>query len=343
QCRIEGVELPIPLSILRSKKWQRRQLIQRIGWMLLTGGVAAGGYGLYKRYALKVFSCEVVKVNAKGEEIERKTHRVKYFTEKLADGVTLDLVYIPKGTFMMGTEASEIERLNQKYNVDYFSRESPQHEVTVPSFYMAKFPITQKQWQAIATQTDLKGERDLEPEPSHFKGDNRPVEQVTWHDAVEFCQRLSKLTGNEYKLPSEAQWEYGCRARTTTPFYFGETITGELANYDASETYAEESKGRYRGETTPVGSFPANAFGLYDLHGNVWEWCEDTWHDNYEGAPIDGSAWVDENDNDNHSRMLRGGSWSYYPWNCRAAIRLNHVPGYDNSNIGFRVVVLRRT
>ena len=178
---------------------------------------------------------------------------------------------------------------------------------------------------------------DLEPEPSYFKGANRPVEQVSWHDAVEFCARLSKQTGREYRLPSEAEWEYACRAGTTTPFHFGEMISTDLANYDGNDTYGSGSKGQYREQTTDVGSFPANAFGLYDMHGNVWEWCEDTWHKNYNGAPIDGSAWV--SNNENYSRLLRGGSWFFFPEFCRSAFRSNNDPGgWQLINIGFRVV-----
>jgi formylglycine-generating enzyme required for sulfatase activity len=123
---------------------------------------------------------------------------------------------------------------------------------------------------------------------------------------------LSKATGREYRLPSEAEWEYACRAGTTTPFHFGETITTDLANYNGNYTYGSGSKGQYRKQTTDVGSFPANAFGLHDMHGNVWEWCQDTWHENYNGAPTDGSAWVDENANQNRM-ILRGGSWYNNP------------------------------
>jgi formylglycine-generating enzyme required for sulfatase activity len=169
------------------------------------------------------------------------------------------------------------------------------------------------------------------------------VEKVNWYDAIEFCARLSKLTGREYRLPSEAEWEYACRAGTTTPFYFGETITGKLANYNASNTYADEPNGEYRKETTPVGQFPPNAFGLYDMHGNVWEWCADTWHDNYDGAPRDGSVWT-KNENDNRS-PLRGGSWYLSPNVCRSAFRLNFDRrAVINDVSGFRVVCgARRT
>jgi formylglycine-generating enzyme required for sulfatase activity/uncharacterized caspase-like protein len=293
---------------------------------------------------LKVFKFDVVKVNVKGQEVKREKAEARYFTEDLGNGITLDMVAIPGGTFMMGTEDEEIERLVKKFeqfNWEAYRQERPQHQVTVLPFFMGKYPITQVQWRAIADRQDLKVEKDLDPNPAYFKdrpdSDCRPVEQVNWYDAVEFCGRLSKLTGREYRLPSEAEWEYACRAGTTTPFYFGETIMGELANYHASHTYAEEPKGEYRQETTPVGQFLPNTFGLYDMHGNVWEWCADTWHYNYDGAPTDGSAWI-ENGNDNHS-PLRGGSWLNLPVGCRSAIRIDRFRRVDRFYIsGFRVV-----
>ncbi|TRT91729.1 MAG: TIR domain-containing protein, partial [Microcystis aeruginosa Ma_OC_LR_19540900_S633] len=246
---------------------------------------------------LSVFNFEVVGVNAKGEQIKKESKQSQYFREDLGKGITLEMVAIPGGTFLMGTEDEEIERLVKKFNWEGFRRERPQHEVTVPPFFMGKYPITQAQWKAIASRTDLKVKQDLDFKPAYFKdrpdSDRRPVEQVNWYDAIEFCARLSKLTVREYRLPSEAEWEYACRAGTTTPFYFGETITGELANYNASNTYADELNGEYQNETTRVGQFPPNAFGLYDMHGNVREWCADTWHDNYDGAPTDGSVWIE--------------------------------------------------
>jgi formylglycine-generating enzyme required for sulfatase activity len=172
------------------------------------------------------------------------------------------------------------------------------------------------------------------------------VEKISWLDAIEFCDRLSQLTGRLYRLPSEAEWEYACRAGTTTPFHFGETITTDLANYDGTDdpdgkwsgSYGIGTKGIYRQETTPVGSFGvANAFGLYDMHGNVWEWCMDHWHENYEGAPVDGSAWIGPSASEHASRLLRGGSWSNNPRSCRSAFRSrsNAVNWYDLD--GFRV------
>ena len=291
---------------------------------------------------LKVFNFEIVGVNAKGEQIKKESKQSQYFREDLGNGITLEMVAIPGGTFLMGTEDEEIERLVKKFNWEGFRRERPQHEVTVPPFFMGKYPITQAQWKAIASRTDLKVKQDLDFKPAYFKdrpdSDRRPVEQVNWYDAIEFCARLSKLTVREYRLPSEAEWEYACRAGTTTPFYFGETITGELANYNASNTYADEPNGEYRNETTRVGQFPPNAFGLYDMHGNVREWCADTWHDNYDGAPTDGSVWI-ENGNDNRS-PLRGGSWGYNPTYCRSAIRYDYYFRRVNriNNYGFRVV-----
>ena len=174
-----------------------------------------------------------------------------------------------------------------------------------------------------------------------MESDRHPVEQVSWYDAVEFCQRLSQHTGKEYRLPSEAEWEYACRARTTTPFHFGETITTDLANYHGNYTYANEPTGKYREQTTPVGHFPPNGFGLYDMHGNVWEWCEDDRHDNYEGAPNDGTAWLTKQSS---PKVIRGGSWDYFPDLCRSASR-NDSPRVARIDIfGFRVVcVVPRT
>ena len=287
------------------------------------------------------FKFEVVTVNIQrkwwglGSEItlNRSHSEAQYFTEDLGNGVELDMVYIPGGQFLMGTEDEEIKRLVQKFNWDGFRREKPQHEVTVQSFFMGKYPITQAQWKAIASLPKVK--LDLESDPSHFKGDDRPVERVSWDDAVEFCQRLSKLTGKKYRLPSEAEWEYACRAGTTTPFHFGETITTNLANYNGNYTYADEPEGEYRQQTTLVGSFPPNTFGLYDMHGQVWEWCEDDWHENYQDAPNDGIAWTSENSS---KKVMRGGSWFNYPGFCRSAYR--DFPTRDSrvNRFGIRVV-----
>jgi formylglycine-generating enzyme required for sulfatase activity len=271
-------------------------------------------------------------VNYSQIDIHRSRRQAQHFIEDLGNGVQLEMVAIPEGNFIMGSPEDELERS---------SSESPQHLVSIQQFFMGKYPVTQAQWKVVAAMPQVN--RELDADPSNFKGANRPVEQVSWYDAVEFCSRLSQHTGKSYSLPSEAEWEYACRAGTTTPFHFGETITTDLANYDANYIYGAGVKGTYREETTVVGSFGvANAFGLYDMHGNVWEWCLDDWHDNYEGAPTDGSAWLDDNDNlyqKQGSVVLRGGSWFNYPKLCRSAFRFNDdYRALHDFNIGFRVV-----
>ena len=201
-----------------------------------------------------------------------------------------------------------------------YADEGPKHRVIVPAFFMGKYPVTQLQWRAVSLLTKI--ELDLDRDPSMLKGDNRPVECVSWGDAVEFCKRLSKHSGKAYRLPSEAEWEYACRARTTTPYNFGETFSKDLASIG--------------GRTTEVGKFGANGFGLYDMHGNVWEWCLDPWHESYEGAPTDGSAWL--TGDDDSSRVLRGGSWHHDPVYCRTAVRSWNMRGDRLYVVGFRVV-----
>jgi eukaryotic-like serine/threonine-protein kinase len=267
---------------------------------------------------LKVFQFQTVTVDKIGEEIKREHKEAKYLVEELGNSVTLEMVQIPGGTFMMGSKETEAQRRDN---------ESPQHEVTVPGFFMGKYQVTQAQYQVV-----------MGSNPSYFKGEKRPVEKVNWNDAVKFCQKLSDKTGHTYRLPSKAEWEYACRAGTTTPFYFGETITTELANYGGVKNFISKSpKSKYRQETTPVGIFPPNTFGLYDMHGNVWELCQDSWHDNYNDAPTDGSAWIDDN---NQYRLLRGGSWGDAPSYCRSAVRsINSLDDRFTFN-GFRLVFL---
>jgi formylglycine-generating enzyme required for sulfatase activity len=259
-------------------------------------------------------------------EIRRQQQQAYRFIEVLPKGITLDMVAIPSGTFLMGSPKDEPKR--------DASRESPQHEVTVAAFFMGRYPVTQAQWRAVVQLPQI--ERTLKPNPSRFKGDHHPVERATWDDATEFCARLSAHTGRDYRLPTEAEWEYACRAGTTTPFNFGETISSELANYRGSTVYANGPQGESRGKTTPVDHFGiANAFGLSDMHGNVDEWCQDHWHENYKGAPADGSAWI-EGGNASY-RVRRGGSWDFNPRYCRSAYRYWLEPGDVNINLGFRV------
>ncbi|GBO56027.1 serine/threonine kinase [Pseudanabaena sp. lw0831] len=159
---------------------------------------------------------------------------------------------------------------------------------------------------------------------------------VSGEDAKEFCQKASEKTGKLIRLTSETEWEYACRAGTTTPFHFGETITPDLVNYDGNNPYGDAPKGEYREKTVNVDSFSPNAWGLYQMHGNVWEWCEDVWHDNYNGIPRDGSAWI--SDGEQSKRLLRGGSWFFSSINCRSTFRFRGDAGDRLDRIGFRVV-----
>jgi formylglycine-generating enzyme required for sulfatase activity/tRNA A-37 threonylcarbamoyl transferase component Bud32 len=274
---------------------------------------------------LKTVQFKTVTVNSKGEITKRSQSQAQVFTETIAKGVTLEMVYIPKGSFKMGAPASEAESHDDQ---------RPQHQVTIKPFLMGKYPITQAQWAAVANLPKIQ--YDLDPDPYRFKGKNLPVEKVSWYHSVEFCARLSQKTGRSYRLPSEAEWEYACRAGTTTPFHFGDTVTPDLVNYNGNYPYGTAPKGIYRAKTIAVGSFPPNSFGLYDMHGNVWEWCQDIWHDNYNVAPTDGSAW--ETSGSDH-RVLRGGSWSDHAVHCRAANRYYYSAGGSNRSVGFRVAV----
>ncbi len=334
--RVIGAQT-LPKSPVYDSSIERRDLLK---WAVLTCtgvGMALVGRSLFTRHErlifrkisepqLNNFSFEVVSVDARGRVIDRSTKEAQYFTEDLGNGVEIEMVAIAGGIFMMGSPVTE------KGSVD---NERPQHRVTVPPFFMGKYQVTQAEWREVASLA--KVDRNLDLNPSYFKGDRLPVERVSWYDAVEFCQRLSRKTGRKYRLPREAEWEYACRAGTTTPFYFGPTITTDLANYDGNSIYASELKGIYRQKTTPVGSFHANAFGLYDMHGNVWEWCDDPWHENYKGAPKDGSAWI--RDGNERASPLRGGSWLDNPTFCRSAYRYNDMMGRADifDLIGFRV------
>jgi len=276
---------------------------------------------------------ETVTISARAEIIKRERHQAEMFAEHLGDGVELEMVSLPGGSFLMGLP------IESRYSPE-IEREGPQHRVNVPPFFIGKYPVTQKQYEAVMGNN-----------PSYFKGANRPVEKVTWNDATDFCWLLSQKTGKNYRLPSEAEWEYACRAGTTTLFYFGPAITTEFANYRGNTYMADYYKNiaRYRhfyepyaydsafcrGQTTDVGSFPPNAFGLYDMHGNVGEWCQDVWHKNYHGAPTDGSAW--ESGGNSDKRVWRSGSWEDYAWDCHSAHRDLYT--YPPLFTGFRVVL----
>jgi formylglycine-generating enzyme required for sulfatase activity len=251
------------------------------------------------------------------------------YVEKLSERLDLELVKIPAGPLKMGADEEELKSRDS---------ERPVHNVMVPKFYMGKYVVTQAQWWFGAALPEIN--RSIDPNPSHFKGDNLPVERVKWQEAIEFCARLSAHTGREYRLPSEAEWEYACRAGTQTPFHFGKTIDPRVANYDGNYTYGDGQKGAYREKTMIVGSLGvANKFGLYDMHGNVWEWCQDHWHNTYEGVPVNGEAWINPPSSEGAFRVLRGGSWRYDPVNCRSAVRFFSDAVIPNYYVGFRLVL----
>jgi formylglycine-generating enzyme required for sulfatase activity len=254
------------------------------------------------------------------------------------------MLRIPAGSFWMGAPEGEAGSL---------AEERPVHRVTLGEFLLGQTPVTQAQWRAVAGwerqehEDGEEGPQELEPDPvseleelDRFRGDERPVVNVSWREAMAFCQRLRLRTGKNYTLPSEAQWEYACRAGTTTPFHFGATISTELANYDGRQAYGDGPLGEYRQQTTDVASFLANAWGLHDMHGNVLEWCADHWHANYEEAPEDGRAWVDDKANEYAMRLLRGGSWLHIPRGCRSAYRDGDRPDARDDFWGFRVCCL---
>ncbi|BAU64502.1 serine/threonine protein kinase [Stanieria sp. NIES-3757] len=241
--------------------------------------------------------------------------KAKYISINLSKEITMDLVGIPGGRFLMGSPENEPERGND---------ESPQHWVNIRPFLLGKYLVTQAQWQAVMNQN-----------PARFIHPNKPVEKVSWYDCLEFCQKLSNLISREIRLPTESEWEYACRGKTNTPFHFGTTIITDLANYNGEYSYKIELQGKYRHETTEVGSFSANSFGLYDMHGNLAEWCFDSWHASYDNAPIDGTPWTDNQEKNN--RILRGGSWLHLPGCCRSSHRLSAAPNSKSDAFGFRI------
>lgn len=231
----------------------------------------------------------------------------------LGSGVSLEMVHIPAGTFLMGSDAA--------------THEGPLHSVDVPAFWMGKYAVTQKQWRTVATTFEWV-RRVLPPDPAFFKGDQHPVEQVTWYEAVEFCARLTRQLGRPFRLPTESEWEYACRAGSTSPFFFGDRQE-ELGDY----AWFNENSSHH---THPVGQKACNPWGLYDMVGNAWEWCQDRWHRTYDNAPTDGSAWIE--DSVNECRLLRGGSWNAFPGSCRSTPRNRILPSYKAFYYGLRVV-----
>ena len=275
------------------------------------------------------------------EEKQRQKQRAKNdvnshqnFTIALGKGVMLEMIAIPGGTFWMGQTDDE-RRLLKEWGWSIYDNERPCHQVTVAPFYIGKYPVTQAQWQAVMGNN-----------PSDFKGADRPVECVSWDDCQEFVKKLNANPSHSplnqggqrgvFRLPSEAEWEYACRAGTHTMYSFGDDPArlGDYAWFDDN----------FNEQTHPVGQLEPNAFGLYDMHGNVWEWVADTYRDNYNGAPTDGSAWGSLGDEDEKEKVLRGGSWDNRTNLCRSACRDGGDPVYRYNNDGCRVVaVLART
>ena len=234
-----------------------------------------------------------------------------------------ELVVVPPGSYEMGSPSWEEGRDDD---------EGPVHQVTIRApFAVGVYEVTFREWDACRGA----GGCAHDPGDRGWGRGDRPVINVSWNDAKEYVRWLSRTTGKEYRLLSESEWEYVARSGTTGPFHFGATISAERANYDGRYVYGSGRKGRYRGRTVPVGTFPSNGFGLHDGHGNAWEWLEDCWHGGYRGAPSDGSAWT--TGGDCGARVMRGGSWYAVPENLRSANRSRLEAGSRNGNLGFRV------
>ncbi|MEO0987161.1 MAG: SUMF1/EgtB/PvdO family nonheme iron enzyme [Cyanobacteria bacterium J06639_14] len=313
----KNANLPTPSKVSERTKTRQTELSQSIKELLKEPLILPELSGTEK------FEFKVIVIDNKGEEIIHCQRYSQCFIERI-ENITIEMVVIPGGTFLMGSPKKHAS-LN----------ELPTHLVKVKPFLMSKFPITKSQWRAIASLPKIHC--DLQFRPSRKGSKLHPVVNVSWYDAMEFCARLSKKSGQKYRLPNEAEWEYACRAYTETPFYFGQTITSDLANYDGTHIYHSEPKGIMRNQTTTVGNFSfANFFGLFDMHGNVWEWCMDNWHEDYQGAPDDGIAWLDSDDS--QIRVLRGGSWVNAPMFCRSTSRISDISDNNSENVGFRVV-----
>jgi formylglycine-generating enzyme required for sulfatase activity len=320
-------------KIIQKNKCYAWQAVAMLLVLSLTVSVTCQTKRLPSEPQMRSYEFETVTVNEDGKITNRRKGETRDFVEDLK-GVGLEMVEIPAGTFLMGTSRAQADQeiaIGRSLKSGPYSScewEMPQHEVTVPSFYMGKYEVTQAQWKAVAKlpRVSLK----LDPDPSQAEGDNRPVEQISWDEAVEFCARLSKATGRRYRLPTEAEWEYACRAGTTTAFAFGDSVTKGMV-------------GSTLGESSPVGTTGiANNFGLYDMHGSVQEWCQDYWHKNYDEAPTDGSAW--ETGRKPPGRVVRGfwaggGAWVVDRDRGRSASRLFLSPDTRNDGTGFRVVV----
>ncbi len=260
--------------------------------------------------------------------------------KEMTNSIGMKLVYIPPGKFVMGSPRSEQEQSKKDSRGRDWAAQEIQHEVAITKgFYMSVYSVTQEQYEKVTGKnpswfSSTGGGKD---DVAGLDTRRFPVETVSWNDAAEFCRKLSQREGKTYRLPTEAEWEYACRAGTKTAFSFGDTISTDQANYNGNAIFGNGRKGIYRERPLPVGSFPANAFGLYDMHGNVNQWCQDWYDFNYYRK----SARNDPlNETASEMRVLRSGSWGSYPGICRSANRSGSTPDYRNRTIGFRVVML---
>ncbi|HEY7913638.1 MAG TPA: bifunctional serine/threonine-protein kinase/formylglycine-generating enzyme family protein, partial [Blastocatellia bacterium] len=363
--------VPTPLPLTGSSPRSYKKVVAAVLGLAVVAAVAiylyakSDGSGGPPPPALTTYSAEYAVVDDRGN-IALHTRSTNAFNIDLG-GALLSMVEIPGGSFDMGINESSIKQLLDEYTMhqDYADSQAAQtardnaeklvraqlsrHRVSLPAFYVGQHEVTREQWRAIANRADLKASIDLtNPDPSTSKGEGAaadqlnmlPVDSVTWFEAKEFCDRLSKLTGYKFRLPSEAEWEYACRAGSDKHFHTGNLLPPEMANYDGRYRYRIRGRGddRFRRlGTWPAGSFRPSAFGLFDMHGNVWEWCLDPWHDDYQGAPSDGSAWL-ENGNDVF-RIQRGGNYEGTGYECRCGHRSYDRPDSKSSKKGFRVVM----
>lgn len=249
-----------------------------------------------------------------------------FFRDRVrSGGEGLELAVIPPGAFTMGSSNPEPERE---------PREDPPHRVTFARpFAIGRFAVTFAEYDRFCEATGRR-----KPDARGWGRGRRPAIDVDWHDAEAYCEWLSRpeQTGQRYRLPSEAEWEYACRAGTATAFWWGNTISTEQANYDGNYIYNGGAEGEYRKKTVPVDEFQPNPFGLYQTHGNVWEWCGDAWHGDYRGAPADGGAW--ESGESSGSCVARGGSWGNFPAGLRSASRVWYAATFRDDHLGFRLV-----
>ncbi|WP_413172086.1 SUMF1/EgtB/PvdO family nonheme iron enzyme [Anabaena azotica] len=317
--------------------------------------VAAGGQDMkaitaFQRLANKQSQSQQEQrreAEAQGQKIAAA--KTRELTVDLGQGITLELVRVPAGKFTMGMppEERQIALENAlKYNVKredverWLDWSTPQHEVYLQEFLMGKYAITNAQWYAVMKT------KPSEKYDKKFQGDKQPVVGVSWHEARAFCEKLSEQTKRAVRLPTEAEWEYACRAGTTTPFAFGKTITTDQVNYDGNYPYGDAPKGKYRECTVNVDSFfTPNAWGLYQMHGNVWEWCLDEFHDSYSEKPAHlknngNEPWGELNvsKEDNRAYICRGGSWYTDAFYCRSALRGRSFAHVQSDDLGFRVV-----